>query len=210
MGEFQSSSASPSLPHVGRRKPRQEMQGGLCAETPQGHARTPRACAKNSCLHDRRRLVVRALPHLCGLLLSPPPISSSPHRPPPPCSGQPPCLTAPLALAVSARPRMRRPTAALPGIARETTANKSSVLRRCKRKGPLTPGTATAASGAATQSPEKPGAAAASAYASCHSTEYYHLPQQCTLMAAFMCYACYAMDMTWSCNIIRRVLGTLS
>jgi len=97
-----------------------------------------------------------------------------------------------------------------PGIARETTANRSSVLRRCKRKGPLTPGTATAAPGAATQSPERPGAAAASAYASCHSTEYYRLPQQCTLMTAFMCYACYAMDMTWSCNIIRRVLGTLS
>ena len=174
-----------------------------------------RARAKKSCLHDGRRLVVPGPPSP----LRPPPLWPSTVLPSPlrligrrlvvpgslPAS-LPPC---------PGRQRQTAPAAADCSAARDCQGNhnhkeRCGVLRRCKRKGPLTPGTATAAPGAAMQSPEKTGAAAASAYASCHSTEYYRLPQQCTLMAAFMCYACYALDMTWSCNIIRRVLGTLS
>ena len=196
------------------------MQGHvLCPKPPRNYAQlcTSRNSAHAHARTREKELPPRRPPPRCSgpsltsaasssLALHGPPISSSPHRPPPRCSGQPPCLAAPLALAVSARPRLRRPTAALPGIPRDCQGNhnhkeRCGVLRRCKRKGPLTPGTATAAPGAETRSPEHPHAARASTYSSCHSTEHYHLPQQSTLLAAFMCYACYATDMTWSYRI---------
>ena len=185
-----------------------EAPAQLCATV---HIPQLCACART---HARKRVasttaatsLFRAIPHLCGLLLSGPPRSSHllfassaaaslfraaspPHCPP--CPG---------------RQRQTAPAAADCSAARDCQGNRNhkercGVLRRCKRKGPLTPGTATAAPGAETRSPEHPHAARASTYSSCHSTEYYHLPQQSTLLTAFMCYACYATDMTWSYRI---------